>query len=214
MSNVSSINLTFARENGSAKDWVSLYCSAFDAEQRQPVADVRELIDGERILLFTVREASGKIRAFALVSIHNERELHFANLDFTAVTVKNRCQGIGTALVQHVCAYLRENYPQCAALTIEMDRRNEPGISTEEAEIRHRRASFYARLGAKPLAVDYYILSFDNPEYRGAAEWWSIDFGGEFDVKEAVYAFYTSEAGYALSADNAAVQEVMNQFAG
>ena len=207
-------NLVINLEDGSRRDWVSLYCSAFDEEQRQPVAEVRELIADGRILLFTVRDetTSGKLQAFATVSIHNERELHFANLDFTAVIVKNRSHGIGTQLVQHICSYLRANFPSCIALTIEMDRRNEPGISVEEVETRNKRARFYNRLNARQLPVDYYILSFDDPDYRGAAEFWALEFDGEIDVREAVFAFYTSQAGYALDADNVAVKEVMSQF--
>lgn len=204
---------SFARENGSSRDWVALYCSAFDKEERQPVADVRELIAKGRIALFTARHHN-KIIAFALVSLHNEQETQFANLDFIAVCKDLRGKhGIGTKLVGFILERLRAEHPSFTSMTIEISRRGEPGLTPEEEEHRQARARFYSRLGASQLDVDYYILSFDDPNYRGPAEFWAIPLRqAAVKAQELVFNFYTSEAGYGLPADHVAVKEVMSQF--
>jgi len=175
---------------------------------------VRSLIAEGRIVLFTTR-MNGKLLAFALVSLHNERAMPFANLDFVAVCKDLRGKyGIGTRLVNSICRWLQVEHSDYSALTIEISRRGIEGLSKQEAAQREARARFYTRLGASQMNVDYYILSFDDVTYRAPAEFWAISLNSQsLSPAEAVFAFYTSKAGYALEADNPAVAQVMSQFA-
>jgi hypothetical protein len=93
-------------------------------------------------------------------------------------------------------------------MTLEMEHPGEPGLAPEEAALRARRSKFYDRLDAPNTNIKYNIIDFEDPEYRGPAQFRAFVFQPEkFNAVKAAHTFMTDEGGYQLGLKDQAVFE-------
>ncbi len=196
------------RETTVKDDVVALYEGSFPKAEIQPTADVRELVASGRMAVHTTREADGSLRAFSFVSIHDENPLKFANLDYIATQQSARSAGIGSLHAERLSKMVSQENPKFSALTLEMEHPKEVGVAAEELAVRLRRAKFYDRLDAPSTKIKYNIMDFEDPAYRGLAQWRAFVYKPEeFHPVQAARNFMMGEGGYGLKPNGAAVRE-------
>lgn len=197
-----------ARENNVSDDVVALYEKSFPKEERQPVEDIRELVNSGVIQVHTTRTAGGDLKSFSFTSMHKESAKPFANLDFIATAEAERSTGIGTLHARRLSSMVKDQNPDLVALTLEMEHPAEPGLEIVDKLTRARRAMFYDRLDAPDTNVKYNILDFEDPSYRGPAQWRAWVFKPqEFNAVETARGMYTNDGGYGLSVRSRPVRE-------
>ncbi|MDQ5966431.1 MAG: hypothetical protein QG625_2586 [Cyanobacteriota bacterium erpe_2018_sw_39hr_WHONDRS-SW48-000098_B_bin.30] len=196
------------KENKVNDDVVSLYEKSFPKEERQPVEEIRALVESGVIQVHTTRTASGELKSFSFTSMHKESAKPFANLDFIATAEAERSTGIGSLHARRLSKMVKEDNPDLVALTLEMEHPAESGLELADKLTRARRAMFYDRLDAPDTKVKYNILDFEDPAYRGPAQWraW-IYKPQEFNSVETARGMYTNEGGYGLSVRSKPVRE-------
>jgi hypothetical protein len=196
------------KEDKVADDVVTLYEKSFPKEERQPTAEVKELIDSGRIILHTTRDGDGKLHAFSFTSMHDETAFKFANLDFIATEPGVHSKGIGSLHAKRLNELVKTERPELLGMTLEMEAVAEKGLDPEVFAVRQRRATFYDRLDAPNTNVNYKILDFEDPSYRGPAEWRAWIYNRDrFNPVNAARLMLTDEGGYGLAASNKAVRE-------
>jgi len=197
-----------AKEDKVADDVVTLYEKSFPKEERQPTEEVKELISSGRIVLHTTRDAEGKLHAFSFTSMHDETAFKFANLDFIATEPGLQSQGIGSLHAKRLNEIVKTERPDLLGMTLEMEAVAEKGLDPAVFAMRQRRATFYDRLDAPNTNVNYRILDFEDPSYRGPAEWRAWIYNRDkFNSVKAARLMLTDEGGYGLPASNKAVKE-------
>lgn len=196
------------RETDVADDVVRLYEKSFPKEERQPIEDVKELVAAGRILVHTTRDGTGKLHSFSFTSLHDETAMKFANLDFIATETGDQSRGLGSLHALRLNKLIKDEHPELVATTLEMEHPMEAGISAEQKAIRMRRARYYDRLDAPDTNVDYNIIDFEDPNYRGKAQWraWVYD-PARFNAVEAARLMMTDEGGYGLPVRGLAVRQ-------
>lgn len=196
------------KENKVNDDVVSLYEKSFPKEERQPVEEIRELVESGVIQVHTTRTASGELKSFSFTSMHKESAKPFANLDFIATAEAERSSGFGSLHARRLSKLVKDENPELVALTLEMEHPAEPGLELADQLIRARRAMFYDRLDAPDTKVKYNILDFEDPAYRGPAQWRAWVFKpAEFNSVETARGMYTNEGGYGLPVRSKPVRE-------
>lgn len=189
-------------------DVVALYEKSFPKEELQPTLEVKELVASGRMAVHTTRDAEGTLRSFSFISMHDENPLKFANLDYIATEQNLRSTGIGSLHAQRLSKMVSTENPKLTALTLEMEHPREPGIAPEELALRARRSKFYDRLDAPFTNIKYNIIDFEDPSYRGMAQWRAWVYKPEeFHPVQAARNFMLAEGGYGLSPKDAAVRE-------
>lgn len=197
-----------AKEDKVSDDVVKLYEKSFPKEERQPTEDVKELIANGRIVLHTTRDAKGDLHAFSFTSLHDETAFKFANLDFIATEPGLQSKGIGSLHAKRLNELVKTERPELLGMTLEMEAVAEKGLDPEVLALRQRRATFYDRLDAPNTNVTYRILDFEDPSYRGPAEWRAWIYNRDkFNSVHAARLMLTDEGGYGLAASNKAVKE-------
>ncbi len=201
-------NFATTRANQLQPDVVALYEASFPKAERQPTDEVADLVNQGRIMVHTTRDADGKLGAFSFTSLHDEGSAKFAGLDFVATNEANRSQGIGSLHLQRVADSIKTERPDLAAMTLEMEHPKEPGIDPDELATRIRRSKFYDRLDAANTNIDYNIIDFEDPAYRGMAQHRAFVFDTDkFNAVKAAHTFMTDEGGYQLGKFDPAVLE-------
>lgn len=197
-----------ASENKVSDDVAKLYEKSFPKEERQPTEEVMELVSSGRILVHTTRDEGGQLQAFSFTSLHDETAFKFANLDFIATEPGIHSKGLGSLHAKRLNDIVRTDRPELTGMTLEMEAVAEKGLNPEVFALRQRRATFYDRLDAPNTNVKYKILDFEDPSYRGPAEWraWVYD-QKNFNPVNAARLMLTDEGGYGLSPSNKAVRE-------
>ena len=197
-----------AKEDKVGDDVVKLYEKSFPKEERQPTAEVKELIESGRIVLHTTRDAGGELQAFSFTSMHDETAFKFANLDFIATEPGLHSKGIGSLHAKRLNELVKSERPELVGMTLEMEAVAEKGLDPDVFALRQRRATFYDRLDAPNTNVNYKILDFEDPSYRGPAEWRAWIYNPkEFNSVKAARLMMTDEGGYGLPSSNRAVKE-------
>jgi hypothetical protein len=102
-----------------------------------------------------------KTICFSLVEVLSERVLL---LSYFASDTTQRSRGVGTMHLQFVLSQLRTQFPDAVGLFFEIDDISEPGLSTDEKELRERRAAFYTRLGAHALADHHFSPNLEDED--------------------------------------------------
>lgn len=189
-------------------DVVALYEGSFPKAEIQSVADVKELVASGRMVVHTTRDADGSLRSFSFISIHDENPLKFANLDYIATEQNIRSTGIGSLHAERLSKMVSQENPKFSALTLEIEHPQEVGVAAEQLAMRLRRTKFYDRLDAPSTNIKYNIMDFDDPAYRGMAQWRAFVYKPqEFHPVQAARNFMLGEGGYGLKANGAAVRE-------
>lgn len=196
------------RENHVAPDVITLYERSFPKEERQPVAEVEELVKSGRIVVHTTRDAAtNELNAFSFVSKHDETTFKFANLDFIATDPNLYSKGIGSLHAKRLNEQFKKEEPEATGMTLEVESPHEAGLAADVLATRQRRAKFYDRLDAPVTNVKYVILDFEDPAYRGPADWRVWQYKPEFDSVLAARLMMTDEGGYGLPVRSKQVKE-------
>lgn len=195
------------QEDHVASDVISLYEKSFPKEERQPVAEVEELVKSGRIVVHTTRDANNNLNAFSFVSKHDETAFKFGNLDFIATDPGQYSQGIGSLHARRLNELFKEDNPEFKGLTLEVESPEEAGLAADVLLTRQRRAKFYDRLDAPRTGVEYKILDFEDPAYRGPADWRVWQYKPDFDAVRAARLMMTDEGGYGLKVNTKQVRE-------
>lgn len=191
--------LKTTKETSVADDVAKLYEKSFPVEERQPLPEVAELVEKGRIVVHTTRSANGELQAFSFTSLHDETAMKFANLDFIATEESSRSKGLGSIHFNNLRQTINREYPQLAALTLEMEHPAEKGVDPAVKALREYRSKFYDRLDTPDTKVNYTILDFEDPSYRGPAQWRAWVYKPEkFNAVEAARTMYLDEGGYGL----------------
>ncbi len=189
-------------------DVVALYEKSFPKSELQPTTEVKELVESGRMAVHTTRDKDGSLRAFSFISIHDENPLKFANLDYIATEQTLRSTGIGSLHAERLSKMVKNENPTFTALTLEMEHPLEVGIEAAESAIRARRSKFYDRLDAPFTNIKYNIIDFEDPAYRGMAQWRAWVYKPqEFHPVQAARNFMLAEGGYGLKPTDKAVRE-------
>jgi len=193
-------SLSTTQEMELRSDVVKLYERSFPKEERPPTSEVADLVKNGRILVHTTRDPEGALSTFSFVSMHDETPTKFAGLDFIATEDEGRSAGAGSLHLRRLVDDLKTKQPHLTAMTLEMEHHAEPGLAPEEAAIRARRSKFYDRLDAPNTNIDYNIINFEDPAYRGPAQFRAFVFQPDkFNAIKAAHTFMTDEGGYQLS---------------
>lgn len=144
-------------------------------------------------------EICRKLQTFSFTSLHDETAFKFANLDFIATETGGQSRGLGSLHAQRLNHMVKQSNPDLLALTLEMEHPLEPGLSEVQPAIRMRRARYYDRLDAPDTTVNYNIIDFEDPSYRGMAQWRAWVYNAkEFDAVTAARLIMMDEGGYGL----------------
>lgn len=196
------------RENHVSPDVVTLYERSFPKEERQPVVEVEDLVKSGRIVVHTTRDvATNELNAFSFVSKHDESPFKFANLDFIATDPNLYSKGIGSLHARRLNEQFKRDNPEFTGMTLEVESPHEVGLAPDVLATRQRRAKFYDRLDAPVTNVKYVILDFEDPAYRGPADWRVWQYKPEFDSVLAARLMMTDEGGYGLPIRSKQVRE-------
>jgi hypothetical protein len=200
--------LSTTQEMDVKPDVVKLYEKSFPKEERQPTNEVADLVKKGRILVHTTRDPKGALSTFSFVSMHDETATKFAGLDFIATEDEGRSAGAGSLHLRRLVDDLKVKQPHLTAMTLEMEHPLEPGLAPEEAALRARRSKFYDRLDAPNTNIDYNIIDFEDPEYRGQAQFRAFVFQPDkFNAVRAAHTFMTDQGGYQLGLKDLATLE-------
>ncbi len=200
--------LKTVKENVIADDVKDLYEKAFPIEERQPLPEVQELMDKGRIITHTTRDADGNLQGFSFTSMHDETSTKFANLDFIAIPEEARSKGMGSEHFNRLRKLIGEEHPELSALTLEMEHPKEPGIDDSVRALREFRSKFYDRLDTPDTNVKFMIFDFEDPTYRGPAQWraWAYK-PEEFNAVKTARTMCMDEGGYGLAKNSIQIKE-------
>lgn len=188
------------KENSVGDDVVELYLKSFPLEERQPVDEVKDLVAKGRIIVHGTRDQAGKLQAFSFTSLHDETATQFANLDFIATEEALRSKGIGSLHFSRLREIVAQEHPNLFAMTLEMEHPAEAGIDDAVRALRLTRTKFYDRLDTPDTNIKYNILDFEDPAYRGPAQWRAWVYKPDkFNAVETARTMYMDEGGYMLS---------------
>lgn len=204
------------REMEVKEDVAALYEKSFPLEERQPIDEVKELVQSGRILVHATRDSAGELKSFSFSSLHDKLPGdEFVNIDFIATAENMRSTGIGSLHIKRLAGTIEKEQPWAKALTLEMEHPKEAGLSDVDKATRAARAEFYNRVGGTATNVKYNILDFLDRDFRGMAEWRAFVFKpNEFDPVRAARGMYMNEEGYGMKANSKEVRELLdaNQY--
>lgn len=189
-------------------DVVLLYEKSFPLEERQPVAEIKELVDKGRIVVHTTRDGENNLKGFSFTSMHDETTTKFANLDFIATQEEARSQGLGSLHFSRLRELIGKEHPELSAMTLEMEHPKEAGINDSVRALREYRSKFYDRLDTPDTNIKFTILDFEDPSYRGPAQWRAWVYKPEdFNAVETARTMYMDEGGYGIARNAPPVRE-------
>ncbi|MBX9687708.1 MAG: hypothetical protein K2X27_13455 [Candidatus Obscuribacterales bacterium] len=200
--------LKTVKETGIADDVANLYEKSFPIEERQPLPEVAELVESGRIVVHTTRDAEGKLQGFSFTSMHDETATKFANLDFIATAEEMRSKGIGSIHLRRLRDLVGKENPELSALTLEMEHPKEAGLDDMVRAEREFRSKYYDRLDTPDTNIKFTILDFEDPSYRGPAQWRAWVYKPEkFDAVKTARTMYMDEGGYGLPKNSIQIKE-------
>lgn len=196
---------------GQEDDWTKLYETAFPADERSPVEDLRKLIASGSMLLHKTVNKSGELLCFSLVNVMS----NFALLAYIATDTTKRSSGVGSKHMKQLIQTLRAQYPTFTALFLEIESTKETGLDAETLKMRTRRLGFYQRLGAKRLKQKYGMPSYAKKGSKAAGEllWIELSNSCVFDADLPNVITEIFQKGYGLPSTDANVQAIIAQWA-
>jgi GNAT superfamily N-acetyltransferase len=132
----------------SKKNWncfCRLYQSEFPTWEQEPLDAISERLRDGRYVLTGVWIPDGQLVGFYLLDLPKDPD--YSILTFMAVTPEYRNQGLGSEICRHAFQHYTE--------------REHHWLLIEAAE---RQSSFYGRLGARCLELEYHIPHFGDAE--------------------------------------------------
>ncbi len=196
---------------GQEDDWTKLYETAFPADERSPIEDLRKLIASGSMLLHKTVNKSDELLCFSLVNVMS----NFALLAYIATDTTKRSSGVGSKHMKQLIQTLRAQYPTFTALFLEIESTKEAGLDAETLKMRTRRLSFYQRLGAKRLKQKYGMPSYAKKGSKAAGELLWIELSNscvfEADLPNVITEIF--QKGYGLPSTDANVQAIIAQWA-
>lgn len=180
--------------SASDTDWISLYESAFPADERDKTEDVLEGIEDGDYLLHRTTDEDGTLLSFSLVEVVDGK---FALLSYLATEEEHRCSGIGSQHLTRLIALLKEQYPDHCGLFLEIESSIDVdmeslGLNDQARSLRKRRKAFYQRLNFV-LHQGRYLMPNLEEEYEDPlpGELLFLDYGRQaFDVTEVIKSIY------------------------
>lgn len=196
---------------GQEDDWTKLYETAFPADERSPIEDLRKLIASGSMLLHKTVNKSDELLCFSLVNVMS----NFALLAYIATDTTKRSSGVGSKHMKQLIQTLRAQYPTFTALFLEIESTKEAGLDAETLKMRTRRLAFYQRLGAKRLKQKYGMPSYAKKGSKAAGELLWIELSNscvfEADLPNVITEIF--QKGYGLPSTDANVQAIIAQWA-
>ncbi len=196
---------------GQEDDWTKLYETAFPADERSPIDDLRKLITGGSMLLHKTLNKSDELLCFSLVNVMS----NFALLAYIATDSTKRSSGVGSKHMKQLVQTLRAQYPTYTALFLEIESTKEAGLDADTLKMRTRRLAFYQRLGAKRLKQKYGMPSYAKKGSKAAGELLWIELSSscvfEADLPNVITEIF--QKGYGLSSTDPNVQAIIAQWA-
>ncbi len=196
---------------GQEDDWTKLYETAFPADERSPIEDLRKLISSGSMLLHKTVNKSDELICFSLVNVMS----NFALLAYIATDTTKRSSGVGSKHMKQLIQTLRAQYPTFTALFLEIESTKEVGLDAETLKMRTRRLAFYQRLGAKRLKQKYGMPSYAKKGSKAAGELLWIELSNscifEADLPNVITEIF--QKGYGLPSTDANVQAIIAQWA-
>lgn len=196
---------------GQEDDWTKLYESAFPADERSPVEELRKLIAGGSLLLHRTVNKSDELLCFSLVNVMS----NFALLAYIATDTTKRSGGFGSKHMKQLVQTLRAQYPTFTALFLEIESTKEVGLDAETLKMRKRRLAFYQRLGAKRLKQKYGMPSYAKKGSKAAGELLWIELSNacvfEADLPKVITEIF--QKGYGLPSNDPNVLAIISQWA-
>ena len=197
--------------SGQEDDWKLLYETAFPADERSPVDDLRKLISSGSMLLHKTVNKDGELLCFSLVNVMS----NFALLAYIATDTTKRSSGVGSKHMKQLIQTLRAQYPAFTALFLEIESTKETGLDADTLKMRNRRLAFYQRLGAKRLKQKYGMPSYAKKGSKAAGEllWIELTNSCVFDADLPNVILEIFQKGYGLPSTDANVQAIIAQWA-
>ena len=197
--------------SGQEDDWKLLYETAFPADERSPVDELRKLISSGSMLLHKTVNKDGELLCFSLVNVMS----NFALLAYIATDTTKRSSGVGSKHMKQLIQTLRAQYPTFTALFLEIESTKEAGLDADTQKMRNRRLAFYQRLGAKRLKQKYGMPSFAKKGSKAAGEllWIELTNSCVFDADLPNVILEIFQKGYGLPSTDANVQAIIAQWA-
>ncbi len=197
--------------SGQEDDWKLLYETAFPADERSPVDDLRKLISSGSMLLHKTVNKDGELLCFSLVNVMS----NFALLAYIATDTTKRSSGVGSKHMKQLIQTLRAQYPAFTALFLEIESTKEAGLDADTLKMRNRRLAFYQRLGAKRLKQKYGMPSYAKKGSKAAGEllWIELTNSCVFDADLPNVITEIFQKGYGLPSTDANVQAIIAQWA-
>jgi hypothetical protein len=162
-------------KDGNADDaaWVRVYEESFPPNQRQSVAQLRELVRAGTMELDETRDQDDQIVCMTLTEVFGAAAPEFLLACYTATPPPLRSLGIGSLHRRRLVELLKFEYPHYLGLFSEIESTTEPGLDPATLQIRQRRLAFFLRLGVQRLPIDYRFPSFHpgEPPLRGELLW-------------------------------------------
>jgi hypothetical protein len=196
---------------GQEDDWTKLYESAFPADERSPIEDLRKLISSGSMLLHKTVNKDGELLCFSLVNVMS----NFVLLAYIATDTTKRSSGVGSKHMKQLVQTLRAQYPTFTALFLEIESTKESGLDAEILKMRLRRLAFYQRLGAKRLKQKYGMPSYAQKGSKAQGELLWIELTNscvfDSDLPNVITEIFLK--GYGLLSTDPIVQTIVAQWA-
>jgi hypothetical protein len=196
---------------GQEDDWTKLYETAFPADERSPVDELRKLIAGGSMLLHKTVNKDNELLCFSLVNVMS----NFALLAYIATDMTKRSGGFGSKHMKQLVQTLRAQYPSFTALFLEIESTKEAGLDAATLKMRTRRLGFYQRLGAKRLKQKYGMPSYAKKGSKAAGELLWIELANscvfESDLPNVITEIF--QKGYGLPTNDPNVVAIISQWA-
>ncbi|HEY9732292.1 MAG TPA: hypothetical protein V6C89_10290 [Drouetiella sp.] len=196
---------------GQEDDWTKLYETAFPADERSPVDELRKLIAGGSMLLHKTVNKNDELLCFSLVNVMS----NFALLAYIATDTTKRSGGFGSKHMKQLIQTLRAQYPSFTALFLEIESTKEAGLDAATHKLRTRRLGFYQRLGAKRLKQKYGMPSYAKKGSKAAGEllWIELANGCVFEADLPNVITEIFQKGYGLPTNDPNVVAIISQWA-
>lgn len=195
---------------GQEDDWTKLYETAFPADERSPVDELRKLIAGGSMLLHKTVNKDNELLCFSLVNVMS----NFALLAYIATDTTKRSGGFGSKHMKQLVQTLRAQYPSFTALFLEIESTKEAGLDAATLKMRTRRLGFYQRLGAKRLKQKYGMPSYAKKGSKAAGELLWIELANscvfESDLPNVITEIF--QKGYGLPTNDPNVVAIISQW--
>jgi hypothetical protein len=196
---------------GQEDDWTKLYESAFPADERSPIDELRKLISSGSMLLHKTVNKDGELLCFSLVNVMS----NFALLAYIATDTTKRSSGVGSKHMKQLVQTLQAQYPTYTALFLEIESTKESGLDAEILKMRKRRLAFYQRLGAKRLKQKYGMPSYAKKGSKAQGELLWIELTNtcvfDSDLPNVITEIFLK--GYGLPSTDPTVQAIVTQWA-